>query len=108
MKQKERPGRTTPVPKLAQNGPAAAPSPVGKFGKDSVNWLNIGLMVASCGIALVAPFQVFLLAWSILGPLHYLTEISWLHDRNYFTRRNMARRWWLGVVVLAAIIIGLA
>ena len=108
MKPKERPGRTTPASKLVQKGPAAAPPAVGKFGKDSVNWLNIGLMVAACGISLVAPFQTFLLAWSILGPLHYLTEISWLHDRNYFTRRNMARRSWLGMVVLAALIIGVA
>lgn len=83
------------------------PAPV-KPGKDDVNWLNIGLMLAACGAAIAAPFQVFLCAWAILGPLHYLTEISWLHDRNYFTRRNMARRWWLGLVVFAVITIGLA
>ena len=83
------------------------PAPV-KPGKDDVNWLNIGLMVAACGAAIAAPFQVFLCAWAILGPLHYLTEISWLHDRNYFTRRNMARRWWLGLVVFAVVTIGLA
>jgi hypothetical protein len=84
-----------------------APAPV-KPGKDDVNWLNIGLMVAACGAAIAAPFQVFLCAWAILGPMHYLTEISWLHDRNYFTRGNMARRWWLGLVVFAVLIIGFA
>src|ERR1039458_1250792 len=84
-----------------------APAAV-KPGKDDVNWLNIGLMVAACGAAIAAPFQVFLCAWAILGPLHYLTEISWLHDRNYFTRRNVARRWWLGLVLLAVLIIGFA
>jgi hypothetical protein len=26
------------------------------------------------------------LAYAYLGPLHYLTEISWLHDRNYFSK----------------------
>jgi len=108
MKPKERLVRAAPTAKLVQNGPAAAPAAAGKFGKDAVNWLNIGLMLVSCGISLVAPFHVFLLAWSILGPLHYLTEISWLHDRNYFTRRNLARRSWLGVVFLAALIIGFA
>src|ERR1039457_7324217 len=84
-----------------------APAPV-KPGKDNINWLNFGLMVAACGAAIAAPFQVFLCAWAILGPMHYLTEISWLHDRNYFTRGNMARRWWLGLVVFAVLIIGFA
>jgi hypothetical protein len=79
-----------------------------KPGKDDVNWLNIGLMVVACGAAIAAPFQVFLGAWAILGPLHYLTEISWLHDRNYFTRRNTARRWWLALVLFAALTIGFA
>src|SRR5277367_3300011 len=87
--------------------PVAAPAAV-KPGKDDVNWLNIGLMIAACAAAIAAPFQVFLCAWAILGPLHYLTEISWLHDRNYFTRRNMARRSWLILVVFAILTIGLA
>jgi hypothetical protein len=82
--------------------------PAQKPGKDDVNWLNIGLMIGACGAALAAPFHVFLLAWSILGPLHYLTEISWLHDRNYFTRRNPARRAWLVLVLFAVAAIGLA
>ncbi len=30
------------------------------------------------------PFELFLFSYAILGPLHYLTEISWLHKRNYF------------------------
>jgi hypothetical protein len=85
----------------------ASRAPV-KPGKDDVNWLNIGLMVVACGAAIAAPFQVFLGAWAILGPLHYLTEISWLHDRNYFTRRNTARRWWLALVLFAALTIGFA
>ena len=55
---------------------------------DQVNYLNIGLMVASAAIALRWPFETFLLAYIVLGPLHYLTEISWLHDRHYFTRRK--------------------
>ena len=76
--------------------------------KDDVNWLNMGLMVIACGAAIVAPFHVLLLAYTVLGPLHYLTEISWLHDRNYFTRRNLARRWWLALVVFASLMLALA
>jgi hypothetical protein len=51
-----------------------------------INYLNIGLMVISMIAAYVLPFEVFLLAYAFLGPLHYLTEISWLHDRQYFAK----------------------
>ena len=65
-------------------------------------------MIGSCDVAIVAPFHVFLFAYGVLGPLHYLTEISWLHDRNYFTRRNLARRWWLALVLFAIFVVALA
>jgi hypothetical protein len=51
-----------------------------------INVINIGLMVMSCIAAFIMPFEVFLFAYAVLGPLHYLTEISWLHDRQYFTK----------------------
>lgn len=79
---------------------------------DRINWLNIGLMVASCVAAFVLPFELFLFAYAVLGPLHYLTEISWIHDRRYFLRED--DRWrpvaiWLGLVAitLVAMIVGL-
>lgn len=53
-----------------------------------VNVLNIGLMLASLGAALVLPFELFLFSYAVLGPLHYLTELSWLHDRAYFLPRK--------------------
>jgi hypothetical protein len=55
---------------------------------DQVNVLNIGLMIVSAVLAFVVPFELFLFAYAVLGPLHYLTEISWLHDRKYFTVRD--------------------
>jgi hypothetical protein len=55
-------------------------------GADRINYLNIGLMLASCAVALYIPFELFLFAYAVLGPAHYLTEISWLHKRGYFTR----------------------
>lgn len=82
-------------------------APLARPGNDAVNWLNIGLMIASCGAAIAAPFQIFLFAYIVLGPLHYLTEISWLHDRNYFTRRSAARRWWLALVSLTILALAL-
>lgn len=52
---------------------------------NQINYLNMGLMVLSCAIAFIIPFELFLFSYAILGPLHYLTEISWLHKRQCFT-----------------------
>lgn len=43
-------------------------------------------MLISVVAAFIMPFEVFLFAYAFMGPLHYLTEISWLHDRQYFTK----------------------
>jgi hypothetical protein len=43
-------------------------------------------MVLTAVLAYFYPFETFLLAYAYLGPLHYLTEISWLHDRNYYSK----------------------
>jgi hypothetical protein len=53
---------------------------------EKVDVLNIGLMLLSACIAMVIPFETFLFVYAVLGPLHYLTEISWLHDKQYFTK----------------------
>jgi len=73
--------------------------------RESVERLNAGLMVVSCAAAFAAPFHLFLAAYAILGPLHYLTEISWLYDRDYFAPRPVARRWWLTLVGIAALVL---
>ena len=80
-----------------------------------INYLNIALMVGSCLLAFRFPFELFLVSYAVLGPLHYLTEISWLHDRKYFTeykrerRKKRAHRGWLILVcvAMAALIAGL-
>jgi hypothetical protein len=72
---------------------------------ESVERANSLLMVAACAAAFVAPFHLFLAAYAFLGPLHYLTQISWLHDRQYFAPRDGARRWWLMLVGLATIVL---
>jgi hypothetical protein len=65
-----------------------------------INLLNIALMLFSCAAAFALPFQLFLFAYAVLGPLHYLTEISWLHDRGYFASKGRGRRWWLALVAI--------
>ena len=53
---------------------------------DKINYLNIGLIFFSAALAFWIPFKLFLFAYAVLGPLHYLTEISWLHKSNYFVK----------------------
>jgi len=45
---------------------------------------HLGLMLAALSFAYLVPFELLLLAYVVLGPAHYATEISWLHDRKYF------------------------
>ena len=58
-------------------------------------------MLVAAVASFLRPFEVFLFAYALLGPLHYLTEISWLHDRKYFTR---GRNDYLVLVACAAVI----
>lgn len=58
------------------------------LGIRNLDRLNIALIMASMLVAIRWPFETLLLAYAVLGPLHYMTEISWLHDRNYFLPRR--------------------
>lgn len=69
---------------------------------DRINYLNIGLMLISLVAAFILPFEVFLISYAILGPLHYLTEISWLHDRKYFAPKKFD---WVPLTVLGILIL---
>jgi hypothetical protein len=42
-------------------------------------------MLLACALAYVIPFELFLFSYAVLGPLHYLTEITWLKKRDCFT-----------------------
>ncbi|AYL96285.1 hypothetical protein [Mucilaginibacter celer] len=53
-----------------------------------INYLNIIAMLASAVLAMFIPFELVLLSYAILGPLHYLTEISWLNSRQFFTLKK--------------------
>ena len=46
--------------------------------------LHFGLMLLALAAAYLVPFELLLLAYVVLGPAHYFTEISWLHDRSYY------------------------
>lgn len=56
--------------------------------KINIDILNIFLILFSGIFAFFLPFQTFLFVYAVLGPLHYLTEINWLQQRNYFLKDN--------------------
>jgi hypothetical protein len=61
-------------------------------------------MGLSLWIAVTLPFKLFLFSYAILGPLHYLTEINWLKDKNYFIK---SKKTWIYVYVFLALIIAI-
>ena len=71
-----------------------------KLSVDQINYINIGLMVIAAVAAFFKPFETFLFAYAFFGPLHYLTEISWLHDKQYFTKGKYDFLFLLGAGVL--------
>ncbi len=62
-----------------------------------LNIVNAGLIVLSGLLALRFPLETFLSAYAFLGPLHYLTEVSWLHERHYFMHER--KRAWIFVAL---------
>lgn len=62
-----------------------------------IDYINIGLMLLSAIGALIIPFELFLFSFIVLGPLHYMTEIGWLKERDFFMPYK--RDYWILVVL---------
>jgi hypothetical protein len=61
---------------------------------------HVVLMLSALGLTYLVPFELLLLSYVVLGPAHYATEISWLHDRGYFLpQRGIA----VGLATLAIV-----
>ncbi len=56
------------------------------MNSERIHHVNTGLIILSCIVSFFIPFELFLFSYAVLGPLHYLTEIGWLHKKNYFTK----------------------
>jgi hypothetical protein len=65
---------------------------------------HLVLMLAALGLAYVVPFELLLLSYVVLGPAHYATEISWLHDRSFFLPQRIVAAGLAALAVLAAFI----
>ncbi len=69
--------------------------------------INIFFMLISCAVAYFIPWQLLLSAYAILGPAHYLTQISWMHDRQYFTQRKFDYLSLIALIILLTVLPGL-
>lgn len=70
----------------------------------TIDAVHLGLLLAALAITYVVPFELLLLSYVVLGPAHYFTEISWLHDRKYFLPHRNVAFGLVGVAVVAALI----
>ena len=65
---------------------------------------HLALMLAALAVSYLVPFELLLLSYVVLGPAHYATEISWLHDRKYFLP-HVGVAVFLALVAIAAALI---
>lgn len=68
---------------------------------NKIEVLNIILILISLFLSLMIPFELFLFSYAVLGPLHYLTEINWLHQKSYFVQE----RKYISILIVLAIAI---
>ena len=54
-----------------------------------IDWPDLAALLLSGVLAAAAPLQVFLLAYALLGPFHYLTEIAWLRKKQFYFREGL-------------------
>jgi len=66
--------------------------------------IHLGLMLSALGLTYLVPFELLLLSYVVLGPAHYATEISWLHDRKYFLPQRGIAIALAAVAIIAALI----
>lgn len=67
-----------------------------------INYYNILWMLLASVVAFFIPFELVLLSYAVLGPGHYLTEISWLKEKNFFTIKKTDY-----LLILGALVAGL-
>ncbi|WP_130733426.1 hypothetical protein [Flavobacterium sp. J27] len=68
-----------------------------------IDRLNTLLILISFVFAYIFPFELFVLSYAILGPLHYLTEINWIKDKNYFINSKK----WIYFILFFTLIIAI-
>lgn len=65
--------------------------------KQRQEWAQPALVAVSAAIAYLVPFEGLLFSYALLGPAHYLTQLNWLHDRDYFIADRGSRLLFIAV-----------
>ncbi|MBS7787907.1 hypothetical protein KIH23_11425 [Flavobacterium sp. CYK-55] len=68
-----------------------------------IDLLNVILIIVSLFLAFHVPYEMFLFSYAFLGPLHYLTEINWLKEKNYFSKNTK----WIWLFVGLSLVVSL-
>lgn len=63
--------------------------------------LNFIMLLLAAVISCVLPFDTFLFSYAVLGPLHYLTELHWLKNKDFFVPKKTVKIFVLLFVVLS-------
>jgi hypothetical protein len=53
-------------------------------GVRSQHFVNFWVLLFSAIAAWLAPLQTFIIAYAVIGPFHYLTEIAWLRRKQFY------------------------
>lgn len=78
-----------------------------KSNSQVTDLINSLLMLVSALVAWKLPFHLFLFSYAVLGPLHYLTEIFWLREKNYFLPVKKNYLWIILPAILVSVLIWL-
>lgn len=73
-----------------------------------IDILNFFLIWLTLLFAFSYPFELFLFSYIVLGPLHYMTEINWLNQKDYFLEKKTDRKGFLiiGISILFIVVLG--
>lgn len=69
---------------------------------------DLAALLVSAVAASIAPLQVFLFAFAVLGPLHYLTEIAWLRRKSFYLSNSLVSTRVYVFIAVAAVAVSLA
>jgi hypothetical protein len=60
-------------------------------GNSTIGVINLLLIAFSFLISFLYPISTFILAYAILGPLHYLTQLNWLSKKEFFSKNGLLK-----------------
>ncbi len=68
-----------------------------------IDKLNCLLILCAFLVAWASPFALLVFSYALLGPLHYLTEIVWLEERQCFLPKKRDSHWLVGLAVIGTL-----